>query len=383
MFFHNLKYTIKSLFKDKGLLFWSFAFPIFMATLFNMAFSNWTESEKFDPIKIAIIKNNYYEENVVANNVFDSISKKDKNQVFEITYTTEKEAEKLLKDKEITGYIEYKENGPDVTIESNSVSSTIIKSVVDEINTYSVMFDDLLSENMKNSFDMNEVITNVINRINNITIKTNDISVKKLDIAVIEYYSLISMTCLYGGFIALTCISNCLAATSNKGKRVEVAPTKKSIIILSSLTASLLAQILGAGLLLGYYKLIGIDLHADLARLLIITIFGVLAGIALGLLIAVVSNKNNDTKLGIVIAVSMTCCVLSGMTGVSLKYVVDTNLPFLNKINPAAMITDGLYSLYYNDISRFNYNIVSLIIFVVILLIISIFSLRRKKYDNI
>ncbi len=382
MFFHNLKYTLKSLLKNKGLLFWTFAFPLIMATLFNMAFGNWEESEKFNPIDIAIIKNDYYDNNEVAKNVFESINKKD-NKVFNITYTDKNKATKLLKDKKIVGYIEYSENSSDITIESNGISSTIIKSVVDEINTYNIMFNDLVKENISTSFDMNEVVTNVINKISNIQVKTKDISVKKFDIAVIEYYSLISMTCLYGGFIALTCISNSLASMSNKGKRVEVAPTKKGVIILSSLTASFIAQMTGVLLLLGYLKIIGINLHTDLFRLILITIFGVLAGIALGLLISVISNKNEDTKLGIIIAISMACSILAGLTGVSLKYVIDSHLPFLNKINPAAILTDGLYSLYYNDINRFNYNIISLIIFVVVLILISIFSLRRKKYDNI
>lgn len=382
MFFHNLKYTLKSLLKNKGLLFWTFAFPLILATLFNMAFSNWTESEKFDPIDIAIIKNDYYENNEVAKNVFESISKED-NKVFNITYTDEDKATKLLKDKKIVGYIEYSEDSSNITIESNGVSSTIIKSVVDEINTYNIMFNDLVKEDMSTSFDMNEVITNVIDKISNIQVKTRDISTKKLDIAVIEYYSLLSMTCLYGGFIALTCIGNSLASMSNKGKRVEVAPTKKAVTIFSSLIASFMTQMAGALLLLVYLKIIGVDLHTDLLGLVVITIFGVLAGIALGLLISVISNKNEDTKLGIIIAISMACSVLAGLTGVNLKYVIDSNMPFLNKINPAAMITDGLYSLYYDDISRFNYNIISLTIFVVILILISIFSLRRKKYDNI
>lgn len=381
MFFHNLKYNIKVLLKNKGLLFWTFAFPIIMATLFNMAFGNWEESVKFDPIDIAIIENENYKNNEVAKNVFESLSKEDENKVFNITYVDKNSAQKLLEDKKIVGYIEYKENGSEIKVESNGTSATIIKSVVDEINTYNIMFNDLVKKNA--SFDMNDVIKNTIDKISNIQVKTKDISIKKLDISLIEYYSLLSMTCLYGGFIALTCISNSLASISNKGKRVEVAPTRKFITILSSLTASFIAQMIGALLLLGYLKLIGVDLQIDFLGLMIITILGVLSGIALGLLISVISNKNEDTKFGIIIAISMACSVLAGLTGVSLKYVIDSNLPFLNKINPAAMITDGLYALYYNDISRFNYNVLSLIIFVIIVIIISIFSLRRKKYDSI
>lgn len=382
MFFHNLKYSLKSLIKNKGLLFWTFLFPLLMATLFNMAFGNWVESEKFESIDIAIIKNSYYEDNKVAKRVFESISSGE-DRVFNITYVSDDVALKLLNDDKIVGYIKYYDGGSDITVKSNGVSATIIKSVVDEIDTYNVMFNDLVEKEMVSSFDIDKAVTDAINRIENIQVKTKDVSVKKLDIAVIEYYSLLSMTCLYGGFIALTCISNSLVSISSRGKRVEVAPTKKSVIILSSLLSSFIVQMIGALLLLAYLKLIGVNLYANVLGLMVVTVLGVLAGIALGLLISVVNNKNEGVKFGIVIAVSMACSVLAGLTGVSLKYVVDSNFPIINKINPAAMITDGLYALYYEDISRFNYNMISLIIFVVVLVFISVVSLRRKKYDSI
>lgn len=382
MFFHNLKYSLKSLIKNKGLLFWTFLFPLLMATLFNMAFGNWVESEKFESIDIAIIKNSYYEDNEVAKRVFESISSGE-DRVFNITYVSDDVALKLLKDDKITGYIKYYDGGSDITVKSNGVSATIIKSVVDEIDTYNVMFNDLVEKELTSSFDIDKAVTEAIKKFENIQVKTKDVSVKKIDIAVIEYYSLLSMTCLYGGFIALTCISNSLASISSRGKRVEVAPTKKSVIILSSLLSSFIVQMIGALLLLAYLKLIGVNLYANALGLMVVTVLGVLAGIALGLLISVVNNKNEGVKFGIVIAVSMACSVLAGLTGVSLKYVVDSNFPIINKINPAAMITDGLYALYYEDISRFNYNMISLIIFVVVLVLISVVSLRRKKYDSI
>lgn len=382
MFFHNLKYSLKSLIKNKGLLFWTFLFPLLMATLFNMAFGNWVESEKFESIDIAIIKNSYYEDNEVAKRVFESISSGE-DRVFNITYVSDDVALKLLNDDKITGYIKYYDGGSDITVKSNGISATIIKSVVDEIDTYNVMFNDLIEKELISSFDINKAVTEAIKKFENIQVKTKDVSVKKLDIAVIEYYSLLSMTCLYGGFIALTCISNSLASISSRGKRVEVAPTKKSVIILSSLLSSFIVQMIGVLLLLAYLKLIGVNLYANALGLMVVTVLGVLAGIALGLLISVVNNKNEGVKFGIVIAVSMACSVLAGLTGVSLKYVVDSNFPIINKINPAAMITDGLYALYYEDISRFNYNMISLIIFVVVLVFISVVSLRRKKYDSI
>ena len=75
---------------------------------------------------------------------------------------------------------------------------------------------------------------------------------------------------------------------------------------------------------------------------------------------------------------------LSGMMGITMKYVIDKNIPILNMINPANMITDGLYSLYYYTyLDRYYFNLISLIIFSLTLIVISSLCLRRQKYDSI
>ena len=67
-----------------------------------------------------------------------------------------------------------------------------------------------------------------------------------------------------------------------------------------------------------------------------------------------------------------------------MKYIVDKNFPAINQINPASMITDGFYSLYYyNTLDRYMFNIISLLIFSGIMILLSYISLRRQKYDSI
>ena len=63
MSFHNFKYALKTLFKNKMLIFWTFAFPIILGTFFNMAFSNIENSEKLDIIDIAIVNNEEFSNN--------------------------------------------------------------------------------------------------------------------------------------------------------------------------------------------------------------------------------------------------------------------------------------------------------------------------------
>ena len=95
-------------------------------------------------------------------------------------------------------------------------------------------------------------------------------------------------------------------------------------------------------------------------------------------------KSSEDAKSGIIIAITMAGCFLAGMMGITMKYIIDKNIPILNKINPASMITDGFYSLYYYDtLDRFWFNIISLVIFSAIMIILSYISLRRQKYDSI
>ena len=68
---HNFKYTLKTLFKNKILIFWTFAFPLIMATFFNMAFKNITNSEKLDIIDIAVVNNEEYQNNEIYRNTLE------------------------------------------------------------------------------------------------------------------------------------------------------------------------------------------------------------------------------------------------------------------------------------------------------------------------
>ncbi len=104
----------------------------------------------------------------------------------------------------------------------------------------------------------------------------------------------------------------------------------------------------------------------------------------MGIAVSSVFKTNENAKTGILISITMFGCFLSGMMGITMKYIIDKNVPILNKINPASMITDGFYSLYYYDtLDRYFFNIVSLIIFTAVMLLISYSSLRRQKYDSI
>ena len=392
MFIHNFKYTFKTLLKNKALIFWSFAFPIILGTLFNMAFSNISNKKKLDIIDIAIVNNEDFKNNTIYVDSFKTLSDKgNSNQLFNTKYVSINNAKKLLEDDKIEGYIIIKDNKPKLVFNKNGINQTIIKYVVEEIQSNEIIINNLSNIEIQNqikngnyNIDYNEISNKIINKINS-DVNIIDKSNKNTDFMVIEFYTLIAMTCLYGGLICMTAINQNLANMSNKGKRIEAAPIKKSTVILSSLCSSYLIQLIGLLLLFIYTILVlKVDYGNNLLLIILLSLVGSLTGLSLGLSVGVLVKKGEGAKIGILLAITMIGSFLSGMMGVTLKYVIDKNIPILNKINPASMITDGFYSLYYyNTLNRYYLNIISLLIVSSILIIISVIKLRRNKYDSI
>jgi ABC-2 type transport system permease protein len=148
---------------------------------------------------------------------------------------------------------------------------------------------------------------------------------------------------------------------------------------------SYFVSLVGLAILMLFLKFaLQVDFGDNPLLVLLLAAVGNLAGISLGILIASIFRVSEGAKTGITIAVTMFLSVLSGMMGVTLKYVIDKNAPIVNLINPNNLITDGFYSLYYyNTLDRYFRDVCYLLVFVAICLIISFVSLRREKYDSI
>lgn len=397
MFIHNLNYSLKTLLKNKILIFWTFAFPIILGTFFKMAFSNIENSEKLDIIDIAIIENDEFKNSDVFKESFKTLSdESNKDRLFNTKYVDEEKAKEMLKNDEITGYL-ILEDEPKIIVNTSGINETILNYVVEEIAQSETIMQNIAQKKIQdaisgtiqfNSYDV--LYDNIYNEVTNI-IKENseanieDISNSNLSYTMIEFYTLIAMACLYGGILGMGAINQNLPNMSNNGKRVAMSPTPKYKVVFSSVLASYIIQLIGIALLFVYtIFVLDVDYGTNLSLIILLAVVGCLAGLSLGVAVATIFKANDNFKTGIVISFTMFGCFLSGMMGITMKYIVDKNIPILNKLNPASMITDGFYSLYYYDtLDRYYFNIISLLIFAFVMIGISTISLRRQKYDNI
>lgn len=378
MFGHIFINRLKILVRSKTAIFWTLVFPIILATLFNLAFSNITSGENFEVIDLAVVNNENFKNEKNFKVLIESLSSVSKDQLFNTKYVTEEEAKALLQDNEISGYIIVNEK-INIVVKNNGINQSTIKSVVD--NYYQVVS---VINNISNS-NPDAIRNGVLEKLNEDTSNFNDISNENVDSIVVYFYTLIGMICLYGGTFGVNAVIETEANLSKKGARVSVSPIHKFKLLLASFLAAIVIHYSEVLILLGYLTFVlKIDLGNQILPVLLLTFVGSLAGTSLGTLIGVSNKKSENMKMSILISITMLFSFLAGMMVLQIKYIIANKIPLLAHINPVNFITDGLYSLYYyNTLDRYFYNVIGLLVFTLVMFLISYIFIRRKKYDSI
>ena len=346
MFGHNFKYTFKVLMRNRMLLFWTFVFPLVLGTMFKLAFSNIENSEKLNVIPIAIVDNEDFQGNEAFRRTFETLSDESSDeQMFDTVYVSKDEADTLLSDGDVDGVLYMNGAEPEIWIHENGINQTVLQYVVDEIvHTSAIMEKRVQNEIEQGTMpDIEALYKDVMEQVAGRESNLVDASRKNLSYTMIEYYTLIAMACLYGGILGMTALSRNLPNMGNLGKRTAIVPISKAKTMFSSLLAAYCTQLIGLAILFVYTIFVmKVDYGENLPYVILLALAGSLAGLTLAIMVTTVVKTGENGKLGILIGITMACCFLSGMMGITMKYIIEKHVPFLDKINPAAMITDGL-----------------------------------------
>ncbi len=385
MFWHNYKYALRTLLKSKSLVFWTLAFPFILAILFNLAFARLHDYDTFEPFNIAVVNNDEFEKNVAFKAAFNTLSDDSSDeQLFKTQFVDMDEAEKLLDDDKIEGFVYIADAQPHVKIKTNGTNQTVLKSVTEQVSQTSAMVEEIAKSEAGNSeqptmriyLDAMKIVSEAEPNIK------EDSHV--MNMVVIEFYTLIAMACMQGAMLSVELTNRCLPNLSNRGKRVAIAPTRKSTTLSSGLAAGYTMLLFSLCALILFMRLVlGVEFGGNIGLIVLLAAAGSLSAMMLGMLISVALKTNEGAKNIVVVIVAMVGSLFAGMFG-GMKIYFDNMLPFVNKISPVGLITDGYYSLYYyNDLGRYFVNLGSLLIISAIFFILATRSLRRSRYDSI
>lgn len=378
MFLHNLKYEILQSLRVKDVLVWLIIFPIVLGTFFKIVFTDlWDKTEVFDTVPVAVVETS---EDKIFHSVIDEIESSD-SPLLKVTYTDKDKAMKLLKDKKITGIIFIENGEKSLTVASESgTNETIVKSFLEQ---YMVQ-EKIITDTVKNDpAKLNEVISvlgDSSSYVENIPLTEGD-----PDPYTAYFYNLIAMVGLFGSITGLHIVINNQANLSPIGARRNCSPTPKLVSIIAALIGSFIVQAICVIISVSYIAFIlKVDFGARLPLVYVSGIIGGITGVSMGFFVGSFGNMSEGIKVGISMAFSMICCFLSGLMVGNMKAILAEKAPWVNEINPAALISDSFYCLdVYSDYDRYIHKSVTLLIICAAFILTGSLLTRRKKYASV
>lgn len=376
MFFHNFKYSLKNAFRQKEFLFWILAFPIILGTFFYVVFNSMYEKESmFNKIPVAIVENT---ENTAFKEIIKELSSGE-TPMFDPRFTDSETALDMLKTNDISGII-YVDSELSLTVSKDGIKQTIIKSFLDQYQIRESIIMETVNNNPQNLQSVIDTMSQEINCNESLSLSNGN-----MDTYIQYFYNLIAMAAFFGSVSGLYIAINNQGNLSAIAARKCISPTNKLTSITASLLASFVAQVICVSIGITYILFIlKVDMGNKIPMVYLSGAVGSLTGVTMGFFIGSFGRLNQNVKMAISMSVTMLSCFLSGLMVGNMKTVIETYAPVVNRINPAALISDLFYCLnIYNDYRRYTEKFVTLLILSVVFTIGGFLLTRRKKYASL
>ena len=354
--------------------FWPLVFPLILGTFFFFAFGNLNDAD-FETVQVALVRETT--DNPLFDFYLDQVQKSD-SDLIRLHEMTEQKALAALKNKEISG-IYYAGMTPSLTINAHGIPESILQSILESYDNSLHTIRTILK---KHPSGLLNGLTQMMDTRDLVQVSLGG---KTIDGTSQFFYALIAMACLYGCFIGFGSAITLQANLTALAARRSVTPTHKLKLILSEQISSFLIGYVDVIILLIYLRnILKLDFQGQIGKMLLISLFGSLIGVSMGLFIGSLSKMGEGIKVAVILAISMVCSFLSGLMSSSMKDTVEKHCPIINRINPAALISDAFYCInVYNDPARYYRNVLTLAVMSAALVFASFLLIRRNRYDSI
>ena len=375
MFAHIFLYRIKSLLRQRSLVFWTMIFPIALATFFNISLGNVKSVNDFAPIPVALVNDTAFPE---LTDTMKGLSEGD-GRLFDLTIADEQLALNLLKNNEISGYI-IPGDTPTLVLTKTGINQSILKNFIDQYTVNALAMKDIAVQHPESIPDLLIALG-----ASQDYVKEVSVTEKSTDPTLIYFYALIAMSCLYGSMYGVEEVNRVQANLSKHAARLNVAPVHKLKVFSAGMLAALVIHYTGLLLLLGYMQIIlGVNFGDQVYYVALILFIGSILGISMGSVISAVVKKGEGIKIAVVLLVSMVGSFLAGMMIAEVKYYVAQKLPILGYLNPANLLSDALYALYYYDThTRLFINLAGMSIYALVFCGVTYLLVRGRKYASL
>ena len=378
----NFKYALLRLMRNKANLFWILVFPIVLGCFFKIAFSNITASESFHTIPVAVVEGDNADA-TAFHTMIEQLSGDSEDAMLSATFCDDKKARTLLEKGKVDG-IFYTTDTVELAVNSDLSDASINQSILQSLLTQYYLNRDLIVQILTtNPGNIESLVDSIGQSVD--TRKEVSLTMNNIDTYDQYFYNLIAMACLYTAMGGINLAINNSANLSSLAARKTIASAKRAALIGTELLAIILFEsLLNMVSFLFIVTVLGIHMTTHLGLALLTILISTTFSITFGMFLGCVGPKSEGGKTGLMFAVVMPLCFLSGLMMGTMRMVVEKYAPFVNRINPAALISDSFYALNnYDTLTRYTGNILTLLLMTALFLIISILVTRRKTYASL
>ena len=341
----------------------------------DIAFGNISDAD-FETVPVAVVK----EENAdLVFLVFLEQIQNGEDRLLAPEEMTEDQAKEKLEEKKISG-IYYVGAEPTLTVASNGIEESILQSVLQSYENIRSTVRNIIRTHPEGIINGLKAMMKQQNSVQELSLGG-----RTIDGNVQFFYALIAMGCLYGCFIGFGSAISLQANLTALAARRCVTPAHKLKLILSELISSFLIGYVDVVILLLYLRyVLKLDFNGQMGRMLLICFMGSLIGVSMGIFVGSLGKMKEGVKVGIILGISMICSFLAGLMNNTMKDIVEKHAPLINRINPAALISDAFYCInVYDDTARYHRSLIILAVMSLVLVTASFLLIRRERYDSI
>lgn len=377
MLFHNIKYTFLSMIRTKEVIFWSLVFPLALATFMYLAFGKINEvTENLETIDVAVVES-------VQNEMFDKILVEVSNgesPLLNPMKMNSQDAVSALDGKEVDGII-HVDDTISLSVKENGLNATILSSFVDRYLQNEATLTRIAKNNPL-------ALNSAIEALSDDTsyFKEEKLTDGNTDNLSNYFYAVFAMSCLFASFTGISSMFSIQGNLSPLGQRRCVAPTKKLHVVLTLFLTNEIVQFAIELITFAYMSLVlGLDLSNKYPAMFLLLFVASSFGLTMGMFIGSLKKPVTEgAKMGTGVAISMALSVMADLCVSGLMNTIEHTVPIINRLNPAALISDSFYALNtYSDYSRYTSNMVNLSAMTLILFTLTILTVRRNRYASI
>lgn len=378
-----IRYSFLTKIRNRDLIFWPLVFPFVLTTAMYFSIGQVGEAD-FETVEAAIVTEAGQNEGDIQNSGEEIFSQflegvEEDSDLIRTMEMTEADAVKALENGEVDG-IFYSGEDPSLTVSGSGFPQSILQMILENYTEGKQTLEDVARLHPEGMEAAVEAMSDYGDAVEQVSLggRTTDGTAQ-------FFYALLGMACLYGCFIGYNSAMELQANLTPLAARRCAGPVNRLSLVFTETLVSFGLHFANMVLLLAYMKyILKLEFAGSYAEMLPALFLGSMIGVTMGMFITSVGKAGEGVKIGIMVGVSMALSFLAGLMNADIKNVVDKNAPLINRINPAALISDAMYCInVYDAPERYAQDMLILAVMSVILIAGTFLIIRRERYVSI